>query len=194
MTRSLCVFCGSSSGANAAYERAARQLGQQIADRRLRLVYGGGRVGLMGSIADAVLEAGGHVVGVIPQALADIELAHQHLDELLVVDSMHQRKALMAEKADAFIAMPGGFGTWEELCEIITWRQLGIHAKPIGVLNVEGYYDSLMAQFENGVSQQFIKPEHQGLIISDPDPVRLLERLLASHPAPLPPKIDEDQR
>ncbi len=143
--KSLCVYCGSSSGSDPAYAAAARELGQLLAAQQIELIYGGGRVGLMGTLADAVLDAGGRVQGVIPQSLADREVAHHGLTQLHIVETMHQRKALMAELSDGFLALPGGLGTFEELFEIWTWAQLGMHGKPIGLLNVAGYFDLLEA-------------------------------------------------
>jgi len=177
MTTRFCVFCGSSKGARDAYTGQARALGKLFANEGIGLVYGGGAVGLMGVIADAVIYAGGEVIGVIPQALSDAEIAHSGLTELRIVSSMHERKAMMADLSDAFIAMPGGFGTFEEFCEIITWSQLGIHRKACGLLNVEGYYDSLLALFDHSVAEGFIKPEHRSIVIADDDPERLIHRL-----------------
>ena len=181
---SVCVFCGSSPGASSVYADTARRVGRLLAERGLRLVYGGGDVGLMGVVADACMEAGGSVTGVIPRALAEREVAHHGLTELHIVDSMHERKALMADLSDAFIAMPGGYGTFEEFCEIVTWSQLGIHTKPCGLLNIAGYYDSLLRQFDHGVSEQFIKPEHRQLVLSSDSPEELLQQL-KSFSAPL---------
>ena len=163
---SVCVFCGSNSGINPVYSRAAQDLGDLFATSSIRLIYGGGNVGLMGKVADTVMASGGEVVGVIPQSLAARELAHQAITELHVVDSMHARKALMAELADAFVALPGGFGTLEEICEVITWCQLGIHQKPCVLLNINGYFDPLLSQIERGVTEGFIRPEHQGIVLA----------------------------
>lgn len=145
--------------------------------RGIGLVFGGGNVGLMGVIADAVLAAGGHAIGVIPHALVARELAHRHLSDLRVVNSMHERKAMMAGLADAFIALPGGFGTFEEFCEVVTWTQLGVHHKPCGLLNVGGFYDPLIALIERAGAEGFIKPENRRIVISDPDPAALLDAL-----------------
>src|SRR5215471_18265386 len=166
MLKRVCVFCGSNVGARSAYVEAAESLGKLLVDRKMGLVYGGGKVGLMGKVADTVLAAGGEVIGVIPQSLMRREIAHAGLTDLRVVDSMHQRKALMAELSDAFIALPGGFGTFEELCEIVTWAQLGLHAKPCGVLNVEGYYDQLLGLFDHGVEEKFLHPVNRALVIA----------------------------
>ena len=160
----ICVFCGSSPGGRPSYREAAQSLGQELARREIELVYGGGCVGLMGVLADAVMGAGGRVVGVIPAALVAREVAHRGLSELRVVASMHERKATMAEMADAFIALPGGFGTFEEFCEIITWTQLGLHRKPHGLLNVEHFYDPLLALFDHAVAERFIQPEYRQLV------------------------------
>lgn len=175
--KSVCVFCGSKIGKLAAYRESAAQLGRVLARRGLRLVYGGGSVGLMGVLADAVLAAGGQVTGVIPAVLATRELLHPGVPDMRVVESMHVRKATMAELADAFIALPGGYGTFEELFEMITWAQLGLHAKTIGVLNVEGYFDALVGLIDRAVSEGFIKPRHRELVVLDDDPGALLDRL-----------------
>src|SRR6185295_5632911 len=161
--RKLCVFCGSSAGRESGYTALAVQLAHELAQRNIGIVYGGGRVGLMGALADAALAAGGQVIGVMPQALIDREIAHRGLTELRIVGSMHERKALMAELADGFIALPGGMGTFEELCEVLTWAQLGIHKKPCGCLNTLGYYDPLLALLDHATAEQFLKPEHRSL-------------------------------
>jgi uncharacterized protein (TIGR00730 family) len=159
----LCVFCGSSQGTNPVYAGAARRLGGQMAARGLGLVYGGGHIGLMGVLADAVLASGGEAIDVIPRALVERELAHDRLTALHVVDTMHQRKALMADLADGFAALPGGFGTGDELFEILTWAQLGLHGKPIGLPNVAGFFDPLLAWLDRGVVEGFLRPEHRTL-------------------------------
>lgn len=161
------------------YREAAIEVGRQLARRGIGLVYGGASVGLMGALADAALAAGGEVIGVIPRALVDREIAHLGLSELRVVDSLHQRKALMAELADAFLALPGGIGTLDELSEALTWSQLGIHRKSLGLLNVAGYYDALLATLDHAVAERFVRPENRALLISDTDAARLIERLLA---------------
>ena len=181
--RRICVFCGSSAGNNPQYAQAAVQLGREMVRRKIGLVFGGGGVGLMGVIADAVLEAGGHAIGVIPHALVARELAHRALPDLRVVNSMHDRKATMAELADAFVAMPGGFGTFEEFCEVITWTQLGVHRKSCGLLNVCGFYDPLIAQFDRGVEQGFIKRGNRKIVVAHADAGALLDAL-ATAPAP----------
>ena len=173
----ICVFCGSSPGVRPEYAEAARAMGAALAQRGMGLVYGGGRVGLMGIVADAVMQAGGEAVGVIPEALMRREVGHASLTELHVVASMHERKALMADLSDGFIAMPGGYGTFEEFCEVITWSQLGIHPKPCGLLNVAGYYDAMLAMFDHGVAEGFIRPQHRALVLTEADPAALLERM-----------------
>lgn len=180
--KSICVFCGSSFGRRSIYTTAAQVLGKTIADRNLTLVYGGGKVGLMGTVADAALASGGEVIGVIPQFLVDKELAHTGLTQLEIVDSMHERKARMSALSDGFIALPGGYGTIEEFCEVLTWAQLGLHQKPHGLLNIEGYYDALLAFFDQTVTEQLVRPEHRSLIIEATDPGELLDRFAAYQP------------
>src|SRR5713226_10469714 len=177
MLRSLAVFCGSSLGVASIYREAAREVGRLLGQRAIRLVYGGGHVGLMGVVADACLGEGGHVIGVIPQALADREVAHTGLTELRIVGSMHERKALMADLSDAFMSLPGGYGTWEEFFEVLTWSQLGIQRKACGVLNVNGYYDPLLEMADRALSEGFLRAVHRDLLLSDSDPERLLDRL-----------------
>ncbi|MEW6730100.1 MAG: TIGR00730 family Rossman fold protein [Acidobacteriota bacterium] len=189
----VAVFCGSSKGARTAYIDAARQMGTILAQRQLVLVYGGGGIGLMGEVADAVLAAGGDVIGVIPAALAAKELAHTSVKDLRVVSSMHERKALMAELADAFIALPGGFGTFEEFCEVLTWSQLGLHRKACGLLNVEGYYDPLLTLFDQSVKELFVRPMHRAIVLEERDPQRLLDLLEQYQPPLLDKWIDRDQ-
>ena len=181
--RRVCVFCGSSTGSRSVYTNAATSLAQEMVRRGIGLVFGGGAVGLMGVIADAVLAAGGHAIGVIPHALVARELAHRALPDLRVVNSMHERKATMAALADAFIAMPGGFGTFEEFCEVVTWTQLGVHRKSCGLLNAGGFYDSLIAQFDRGVADGFIKIANRRIVVAHADPGALLDAL-AQAPAP----------
>jgi uncharacterized protein (TIGR00730 family) len=172
----VCVYCGAHPGRDPAYTAAAALLGRTLAERGLGIVYGGGRVGLMGVVADAALAAGGRVIGIIPQALMRKELAHAGLSELIVTSSMHERKAQMAERADAFVALPGGLGTFEELFEIWTWGQLGWHRKPCGIVNVAGFYDGLIAFLDHAAGAGFVKPMHRGMLLVDDDPGRLLDR------------------
>jgi len=174
--KTICVYCGSNPGRVPDYREAARRLGQELAERGLGLVYGGASVGVMGAVADAILEGGGQAVGVIPHSLATKEVSHHGLDQLFVVDSMHERKAKMAELSDGFIALPGGWGTIEEIFEMLTWAQLGFHEKPCGLLNVSGYYDHLFAFLENAIREQFVKPEYRPMIMMDDDPESLIQR------------------
>jgi uncharacterized protein (TIGR00730 family) len=175
----LCVFCGSSAGSRPAYAEAARRLGEALARRGVALVYGGSRIGLMGILADSVLAAGGHAIGVIPQMLVDKEVAHESLPDLRVVGSMHERKALMAELADGFLAMPGGYGTFEEFFEALTWLQLGMHPKPCALLNLEGYYDPLLALLDRAVQDRFLRPSNRELALAGDDIEALLDRMAA---------------
>lgn len=188
--KSVCVFCGSSIGDKPIYRETAALLGRKLASLDIRLVYGGGNVGLMGMMADAMLEAGGDVLGVIPQSLVDWEVAHRGITELVIVQSMHERKARMAESSDAFIALPGGFGTFEEFCEVLTWSQLGLHAKPCGMLNIDGFYDPLLALFDRAVQDRFLKPEHRDLVIAETDIDALLSRLSEYQPISVSKLID----
>lgn len=183
---SLCVFCGSQPGASPAYAEAATLVGRALAGRGWTLVYGGGRVGLMGTLADAALAAGGKVIGVIPAALVRREVAHQRVTGLEVVGSMHERKARMAELADGFLALPGGIGTLEEWFEAWTWSQLGIHPKPCGLLNVAGYYDPLLAFLDRMTGERFLSSGHRAMAIVDEEIERLLDRLAAYQPPPVP--------
>ena len=182
--RRLCVFCGSSAGGRPAYAEAAREFGVLLARQGLGLVYGGGHVGLMGVLADAVLGGGGEVIGVIPQALVDRELAHPGLTELRVVGTMHQRKALMADLADGFAALPGGYGTGDELFEILTWAQLGLHSKPIGLLNTAGFFDPLLAWLDHAVQERFIRPQHRELLSVAESSEELLCLMMQHRPPP----------
>ena len=174
----LCVFCGSSLGGDQAYKRAAAALGAELAARGIGLVYGGASVGLMGVVADAALEAGGEAIGVLPEALADLEIAHEGLSELRIVASMHERKAQMAALSEGFIALPGGIGTLEETFEVWTWSQLSIHAKPVGLLNVNGFYDRLEAFLDHMTAEAFVKPVHRNIMLADADPAALIDRLI----------------
>jgi uncharacterized protein (TIGR00730 family) len=189
--RSVTVYCGSNPGADPAFAQRARELARLLANSDIRIVYGGGHVGLMGILADAAMEAGGEVIGVMPQALVDREIGHTGLSDLRVVGSMHERKALMAELADAFIALPGGIGTCEELIEVYTWSQLGIHRKPLGVLNVNGYYDALGAFLDVAVEQRFLRTQQREVLIFDADPETLLTRLADAEPPPLSKWLSE---
>jgi len=176
----ICVFCGSSFGRNGAYKGAAEALGAELARREIGLVYGGASVGLMGALANAALAEGGEVIGVIPEALAALEIAHADLAELRVVSSMHERKAQMADLSNAFIALPGGIGTLEETFEVWTWSQLGLHSKPIGLLNVDGFYDGLNAFLDHLVDDAFVKASHRGILLSERDPSMLIENLISA--------------
>jgi len=180
----ICVFCGSNAGARSEYAEAARALATVLAERKLGIVYGGGNVGLMGVLADAALEHGGEVIGVIPRKLVEKEVAHHGVTELRIVETMHERKALMNDLSDAFLALPGGFGTLDEFFEVLTWSQLGFHGKPCALLNVAGYYDGMLAMLDHAVTERFLRPAHRELIIADTDPLRLLQRLSAFVPAP----------
>jgi len=179
----IAVFCGANAGAQPVYLDGARAMGAELGRRRLGLVYGGGSVGLMGMVARAVRDQGCRVVGVIPDSLTTKELMGQKVGDLIVVETMHERKAVMASMADAFIAMPGGFGTLDELFEVITWGQLGLHVKPIGLFNVGGYFDPLVAFIDHAVTEGFIRLHHRGLFVVENDPARLLDQLTA-HQAP----------
>jgi uncharacterized protein (TIGR00730 family) len=175
----VCVFCGSKVGEGTVYAETARQLGRQLVKRGLGLVFGGGHIGLMGVLADAVLHARGEAVGVIPKDLVDKELAHQGLTKLHVVAGMHERKALMADLSDGFLALPGGFGTADELFEMLTWAQLGLHAKPIGVVNVAGFFAPLLAWLDQTVASGFVRSRHRQLLLESQEPGELLDRMLA---------------
>ena len=173
----VCVYCGSSMGNRPLYGEAAGKLGVEIVRAGMSLVYGGGRVGLMGAVADAVLASGGEAVGVIPRSLLEKEIGHKNLTRLHVAESMHERKAMMVDLADAFVLLPGGFGSWEEFCETVTWLQLGIHRKPCGILNVAGYYDALLALAEHAVEEGFVRAAHKETIVVKDDPAELLAAL-----------------
>ena len=178
--RSLCVYCGSSTGTNPQYAEAAVELGQMMADNDIELIYGGGAVGLMGLIADTVIDAGGRVTGIIPGHLFPREVAHSGLTDLIEVGTMHERKEEMFRRSDAFIALPGGFGTMEELTEVTTWSQIGLHVKPIGVLNVDGYYDLFLAWLDRAIEDGLLKPSNRAFIIDRDKPVDLLDALLTA--------------
>lgn len=197
--KSICVFCGSNAGHNPLYREQAESLGQLLAARGITLIYGAGNIGLMGAVADACLAAGGEVIGVIPQALMGREVAgrpveHRTLTRLEVVDSMHTRKARMAELAEGFIALPGGFGTFEEFCEILTWGQLGFHSKPMGLLNVNGFYDPLLAMFDRAVSDGFLRPQNRAMALADTDINDLLTQMAAYQPEPVSKWLKEREQ
>lgn len=177
MLRTVCVFCGSNTGTQPVYMQAAREMGRLLSERQIDLVYGGANRGLMGALADACLDGGGNVVGVMPSALVDKEIAHRRLTKLYIVGSMHERKALMADLADAFIALPGGYGTWEEFFEVLTWSQLGLHRKACALLNVGGYYDCFLGMADRAVMEGFLRVPHRELVIADTEPAHLLDRL-----------------
>lgn len=185
--KKICVFCGSSFGNNKSYSDTANLLGNLIAKKNIELVYGGASVGLMGEIASAVLKAGGKVTGVIPKQLLEKEVAHTGLNDLRIVGSMHERKSLMADLSDGFIAMPGGFGTLEEVFEVVAWGQLNFHNKPLGLLNVNGYYNNLIKFLDHSVNENFIKPEHREMILVNNDPEAMLTQLQNY----IPPKVDK---
>ncbi len=180
--RRVCVFCGSNAGTRNEYTEAARALAGVLVERKLGVVYGGGNVGMMGVLADAALARGGEVIGVIPRKLVDKEVAHRGVTELRIVETMHERKAMMNELADAFIALPGGFGTLDEFFEVLTWSQLGFHAKPCALLNVAGYYDRLLAMLDHAAAEGLLRPAHRELVVADTDPLRLMQRLSAYSP------------
>ncbi len=190
----ICVFCGASPGARPAYAQATSELARLLTADGIGVVYGGGGVGLMGVLADAVLAEGGEIIGVIPRALVDREIAHRDVTDMRVVGSMHERKALMAELADAFIALPGGLGTVEELFEVYTWAQLGLHRKPCALLNVEGYYDGIAGFLANAVQERFLREEHREMLMVEREPRGLIERLREFEPdAVLPKWIDREE-
>jgi uncharacterized protein (TIGR00730 family) len=195
----LCVFCGSNAGNAPIYRAEAEKLGRLLAARGIELVYGGGNIGLMGAVADACLAAGGTVVGVIPEALMGKEVAghavdHRALTRMEVVDSMHTRKARMAELADGFIALPGGFGTFEEFCEILTWGQLGFHAKPMGLLNVNGFYDPLLAMFDHAVAEGFLRQQNRAMALAAADIATLLAAMADYRPEPVSKWLKEERQ
>jgi uncharacterized protein (TIGR00730 family) len=175
--KTVCVFCGSRGGSRPSYRAAAQSMGSTLAGRGLRLVYGGGRVGLMGALADAALDEGGEVVGVIPKALVEREVGHTGLSKLHIVGSMHERKKLMADLSDGFVALPGGYGTLEEFLEVLSWAQLSIHEKPCGLLDVDGFWKHLSSLFDTAVDEGFVPPEHRALVLAETDPQVLLEEM-----------------
>jgi uncharacterized protein (TIGR00730 family) len=186
--RRLCVFCGSSPGARPAYGQAAEELGRLLVAEDIGLVYGGGKVGLMGRLADAVMAEGGEAIGVMPEALVAKEIGHPGLDDLRVVGSMHERKALMAELSDGFVALPGGLGTVEELFEVYTWSQLGLHLKPCALLDVDGFYEGIAAWLSHAVAERFLREDHRAMLIVEREPAVLIERLRRFEPAAIVPK------
>ena len=191
--RRVCVYAGSNFGTDPAYAEGARALATTLARRGIGLVYGGGNVGLMGVVADAAMAAGGEVIGVMPRALIEREIGHRGITELREVDSMHERKALMADLADAFVAVPGGIGTLEELIEVYTWSQLGLHRKGCGLLNVNGYYDALAAFLDHAVDQAFLTPQHRGILTVASNPAELLDRLAAFEPPTVGKWLEREQ-
>jgi uncharacterized protein (TIGR00730 family) len=190
---SICIYCGSSPGRIEAYASAACSLAETLVSRNIRLVYGGASIGIMGRVADQVLKLGGQAIGVIPKALAHKEVAHQHLTELHVTQSMHERKMLMAELSDGFIALPGGIGTLEELFEMWTWAQLGFHHKPCGLLNVAGYYDALIQFLDHVLAEQFVKEHHRAMLMVESNPDALLERYVNYHPPAVKHWVGKDE-
>jgi len=190
----ICVFCGSSAGSKPEYRACAQQLGAELTRRKIGLVYGGGNFCLMGAIADSVLEACGEAIGVIPEHLMSREIGHNRLTKLHIVRSMHERKALMSDLSDAFIALPGGFGTLEEFCEVLTWSQLGLHAKPCGIVNVLGYYTPLLAMLDHAVQERFLKPQNRALVLARDKPAELLQALEDWRPVHVEKWLDRDTR
>ncbi|MCB0841905.1 MAG: TIGR00730 family Rossman fold protein [Bacteroidetes bacterium] len=191
--KNLCVFCGSNAGADPIYTQAAQELGKLMAERDMTLVYGGGNVGLMGVIADECLNHGGKVIGVIPNFLQDKEVGHDGLTKMIVVKTMHERKQIMADLSDGFVAMPGGFGTMDELCEILTWSQLGLHSNPIGLLNINGYYDHLKILFDHMVDQRFLHPQNRATVLSHSKPEQLLRMMDQYEPPDVEKWLDRAQ-
>jgi uncharacterized protein (TIGR00730 family) len=190
LKRNICVFMGSQAGMRPEYTAAAKQIGRELAERDYGLVYGGGSVGLMTVVADTMLERGGNVTGVIPESLVGKEVAHRGLSDLRIVQSMHERKAVMAELSDGFIALPGGIGTMEEFFEVLSWAQLGIHDKPCGLLNVCGYYQHIIQFLDYGVDEGFLKPQHRALLIAEEEPVGLLDQFEALIERRVPKRFD----
>lgn len=189
----IVVFCGSSSGTDTVFEKYAYALGKTLADQRIGLVYGGAKVGLMGAVANGALENGGEVIGILPRFLGSKEIAHEHLTELIWVDTMHQRKTRMNELAEGVIVLPGGFGSMEEFFEMLTWSQLGLHTKPIGILNVNGFYDGLLAFIQTLVDKGFVKPSHQDMVLTAPDIEDLLHRMKTYEAPPVPKWITQEE-
>jgi len=192
--RRICVYAGSNVGVRQEYQQAAHAFGHELVARGLGLVYGGGHVGLMGVLADAVLAEGGEVIGVMPRALFPEEVAYRNVTQFYEVGSMHERKALMADLADGFVALPGGFGTLEEFCEVVTWTQLGLHAKPCGILNVLGFYSPLLRMFDHAVEERFLKPENRALVLARDKPAELLQALEQWRPVRVEKWLDRETR
>jgi uncharacterized protein (TIGR00730 family) len=192
--RRICVFCGSSGGSRPEYRACAEELGRELVRRKIGLVYGGGNVGLMGAIADEVLKAGGEAIGVIPEHLMSREIGHKQLTKLHIVKSMHERKALMADLSDAFIALPGGFGTFEEFFEVLTWSQLGLHLKPCGIVNVLDYYTPLLAMLDHAVEQNFLKPQNRALVLARKSAAELLDAFEEWRPVHVEKWLDRSTR
>jgi uncharacterized protein (TIGR00730 family) len=190
----ICVFCGSSAGSQSEYRTCAEELGAELTRRNIGLVYGGGNVGLMGAIADSVLNAGGEAIGVIPEHLMAREIGHKRLSKLHIVHSMHERKALMADLSDAFIALPGGFGTLEEFFEVLTWSQLGLHMKPCGIINALGYFTPLLTMLDHAVKERFLKPQNRALVLACDTPTELLEAVEEWRPVPVEKWLDRTTR
>jgi len=190
----VCVFCGSSAGSCPEYRACAEELGAELVRRKIGLVYGGGNVGLMGAIADSVLALGGEAIGVIPEHLMTREIGHKRLTNLHVVHSMHERKALMADLADAFVALPGGFGTLEEFFEVLTWSQLGLHEKPCGIVNARGYYSPLLAMLDHAVGERFLKPQNRALVLARDTPAELMQAFEEWRPVHVEKWLDRDTR
>lgn len=192
--RRICVFCGSSSGLRPSYTHAAEEIGRYLATSGITLVFGGGKVGLMGAMADAALKAGGEVIGVIPEHLMAREVGHNGLTKMHVVGSMHERKALMSDLSDAFIALPGGFGTFEEFCEVLTWSQLGLHQKPCGLLNVDEYYSPLLQMFDHAVTEGFLKAENRRIVLSHTHVPPLIKMMESWQPVHVEKWLDRSTR
>jgi uncharacterized protein (TIGR00730 family) len=190
----ICVYCASSPGSDPAFDTVAASFGRLLAERQLGLVYGGGHVGLMGVLADAALAAGGSVHGVITRALQDKEVAHQRLTAMTVVETMHERKAAMADLADGFVMLPGGFGTLDEFFEVVTWTQLGIHSKPCGILNVNGFFDPLLVFIDGAARERLVRPEHRDMLIVETDPAAILDRLGSAVPVAVDKWLDRSER
>jgi uncharacterized protein (TIGR00730 family) len=192
--RRLCIFCGSSAGNRPAYRRAAEEIGSYLAKNEIAIVFGGGKVGLMGIVADSALAAGGEVIGVIPEHLMGREVGHCGLTKLHVVASMHERKALMADLSDAFLALPGGFGTFDEFCEVLTWSQLGLHQKPCGLLNVEGYFTPVLAMFDRAVADGFLRKENREIVLASDNLPEMMDKMRSWHPVVVEKWLDREAR